>query len=184
MSTDLVHFFKESDETEKKFFRVMQNQLALLNAQRGLTFGLAYDCFLLGDVLHNLKNAPLTKSVKKEVFREVFNIIFNNLLSAGNPEAYLSTFRQIFGASVVVEFTIVDPGHIEILIETDSLDISDWEADELTGQTYAFFDIVDNDDDEIVFIGIEGFETPREVEIFLFEVTPYGIFTEVTLTIL
>lgn len=184
MSTELIHFFKNSDETEKKFFRVMQNQLDLLNAQRGLTFGLAYECYLLGDVLHNLKVAPLTRSVKREIFREVFNIIFDNLLFAGNAEAYLETFRQIFGPSVVVNFTIVDPGHVQIEIQTDSIEVNDWQAEELDGTFFEFFDMVDEDDDEIVFITIAGFETPKEVENFLFEVTPYGIFTEVTLTIL
>lgn len=179
----MAQFFKSTDEVERKFYRVAENMIDLLNAQRGLTFGLAYEAEPLGDALWNLKAAPLTRSVKQNIFRQVFNTIFNNFLTAGNPEAYLSIFRQIFGETVDVQFTIINPGHVKIDIVTDSVDISDWQARELDENTFLFFDIVDDVDDEIVFQTLAGFETPREVEVLLFELTPYGIFTEFTLTI-
>jgi hypothetical protein len=175
--------FKPNDPIEDKFINVARATFNSAIAQRVLFFEKAYASFPLGDILINTKRAPLTNAIKQDIFREAFKEIFEAFISGGTFESYLTVFRRIFGESVSVEFVVPDPGKLEINIESDGVLLSDFVARYIEDNAYVFDEIVDDEEDNIVFQTVKGFETQYELEQMLFEMVPGGIYTQISLTV-
>jgi hypothetical protein len=185
-------FFK-GDATELKYYNSGVEISNQLSGQKDLFYEDAYACFILGELLYDNDYAPLARAIPRAIFRESFATVFEAFLTAGSFESYLTVFRNIFGDDVEVEFvadnltTPPDPllgaGRLQINIVAAGFQLSDFVAREIENDAYVFYDIVDDEDDEIVFQTVKGFESQYELEQMLFEMVPAGIFTEITLTV-
>ncbi len=134
-------------------------------------------------MIYDTGRSPLSNAIVRSIFRESFKEIFEAFIAGGTFESYLTVFRKIFGDDVVVEFTVPDPGKLEIDITAAGLEISEFLARYIEDDAYVFDEIIDYEGDTIVFQGIKGFETQYEVEQMLRELVPAGIFTTISLTI-
>ncbi len=174
--------FKNDDDENN----VIESGLPALDAtsfQLSEFFAGAYDTYPLGDMIYESKRAPLTNAIIQSIFRQSFNEIFTAFTVAGSFESYLSVFRKIFGDDVTVEFTVPGPGLLNIDIEAEGVEFSNFVARTIVDNAYVFDQIVDEVDDNIVFQTVKGFQTQYELEQMLFEMVPTGIYTEITLTL-
>jgi len=177
-----VQFFK-GDQTELKYYNSALPILDNLIQQRDLFHEDAYGCFVLGELLYDNNYAPLARAIPREIFRESYATIFEAFLEAGTFESYLTVFRNIFGDDVEVDFTVPDPGKLNIDIVAAGFQLSDFIARRIVANAYVFDEIIDDEGDNIVFQTVKGFESQYELEQMLFEMVPDGIYTEITLTV-
>ncbi len=177
-----VQYFK-GDDTEKKMAQCAGPIMEIMLSQKDDFFDEAYACFLLGELLYDNDRAPLSNAIKRSIFRESFATIFDAFLLAGSFESYLTVFRNIFGDDVVVEFTVPAPGKLQIDVEATGVEISDFVARRIEDEEYVFDEVIDNEDDNIVFQTVKGFTSQYELEQMLYEMVPAGIYTEITLAV-
>lgn len=171
----------KGDPTELKFRAVHEAVGGSMSLQKELFFEGAYECFELGSVLYDTKRAPLTNAITKEIFRESFATIFQQFQEAGSGESYIYVFKKIFGDDVDIEFVIPGPGKLQINIEAQGIEESNFIARQVVDNQYVFEDVVDQEGDILVFQTIKGFQSQYELEQMLFEMVPAGIYTEITL---
>jgi len=177
-----MQFFK-GDDREKKVYYSGAPIAQLLSENKDDFFAQAYACFVLGELIYDNDRAPLTRAIPREIFREAFATIFDAFIAAGSFESYLTVFRNIFGDDVEVEFGVPAPGKLTIDIVAAGVVLSDFITREIVDDEYVSNNITDQDDDQIVFQTVKGFQSQYELEQMLFEMVPDGIFTEITLTL-
>lgn len=151
--------------------------------QLDLFFENAYQAFPLGEAIYDADASPLANAIDRGIFREAFSEIFEAFTKAGTFESYLDVFRNIFGDDVDVDFTVPDPGELEITIVATGLQLSEFVSRYIEDDVYFFDEIIDYDDDNIVFQTVKGFQTQYELEQMLFEMVPAGIATTINLTV-
>lgn len=178
----MPQFFK-GDATELKYYNSGLPISDALSAQKDLFFDEAYACFVLGELLYDNEYSPLANAIPREIFRESFATVFDAFLVAGSFESYLTVFRNIFGDDVEVTFTVPDPGKLQIDIVAAGFQLSEFITRYIQSNAYVFDEIIDDEDDNIVFQTVKGFESQYELEQMLFEMVPDGIYTEITLTV-
>lgn len=178
----MTQFFK-GDAKELKYYNSGKAIMDNLSFQKDELFNDAYACFVLGELLHESKAAPLTYAMPVSVFREAFASIFDAFLVSGSFESYLTVFRTIFGDTVDVQFTVPAAGRLQIDITADGVVESDFVARRIVDNEYVLDNVVDDLDNQIVFQTIKGLESQYEVEQMLFELVPDGIYTEITLSL-
>lgn len=177
-----MQYFK-GDEIEVKVDEVFEPIMSELSLQKELFFNEAFLAAPLGDLIFDDVRSPLSNAISKEIFRIAFAEIFQAFVEVGTFEAYLTVFRKIFGDDVVVEFTVPGPGQLQIDIEAEGVELSDFIARYIENNQYLFDEIIDDEGDNIVFQSIKGFQSQYELEQMLFEMVPAGIYTEITLTL-
>lgn len=175
--------FKETDLTEQKIIDAVDPVLQLLSSEKDTLYEECFNAAPLGDAIFDTGRAPLTNAIEREIFRDSFQEIFDAFVSGGSLETYLTVFRKIFGPGVVVEFTVPAPGKLIIDIEAEGVVLSDFVARRIVSNAYVLDEVIDDEDDNIVFQTIKGFESQYELELMLFEMVAGGIYTEISLTI-
>ncbi len=175
-------FFK-GDAQENKFYESAKPMSDALSQQKTLFFDEAYACFILGELLYDTERAPLANAIPRTIFRTSFSTIFDAFLVAGSFESYLTVFRNIFGDDVDVVFTVPDPGKLNIDITATGVEETLFVARSIDDDAYVFDEIIDDEDDNIVFQTVKGFQSQYELEQMLFEMVPTGIYTEITLAL-
>ena len=178
----MVQFFK-GDPTEKKYYESGRAILQQLSSQKSEFFNECYGCFVLGELLYDNNYAPLANAIPREIFRESFATLFESFLTAGSYESYLIVFKNVFGDSVEVEFTVPAPGKLLIDIVATGLETYGMTIREILDDSYEYFTLVDDVGDRIVLQAVKGFESQYELEQMLFEMVPAGIYTEISLTV-
>lgn len=177
-----VQFFK-GDETEKKYYNSVKPISDTLNAQKNLFYDDAYGCYVLGELLYDNGYAPLSNAIPREIFRETFKELFDSFISAGTFEGYLSVLRKVFGADVVVEFSVPGPGQLNIDVEASGVVESYFTVRRIVDNEYVYDHLVTQDGDNIMLQTVKGFRSQYDLEQMLFEMVPDGIYTEITLTL-
>jgi hypothetical protein len=177
-----LQYFK-GDADELKMVASGDEILEILSFQLTEFFDNAYDAMPLGDVIFDTGRSPLSNAIKREIFRESFNSIFTSFQVAGSFESYIDVFKKIFGDTVTITFTVPGPGELNIDIVADGLLISEFVARSIEDNAYVFDEVIDDEDDNIVFQTVKGFETQYELEQMLKEMIPAGIYAEITLTV-
>lgn len=177
-----MQYFK-GDELEVQIDGLVAPYLSVVSASYDEFFSGAYSAQPLGEIIFDNELAPLTNAIRRDVFLQSFTQIFNSWAFAGTFESYLETFVSIFGESVEVEFTIPDPGKLIIDITTSGLTEFLGIVREIEDNAYVYYELVDDEGDNIVFTGVLGLETEQEVVTMLYTMVPNGIYTEVSLTI-
>lgn len=175
--------FYKGDERELKFYNSGAGILDDLSFQKDLFFDEAFTTYALGEIIWDSGRSPLANAIPRKIFRESFSAIFDSFLIAGTFESYILVFKKIFGDDVDITFTVPAPGKLNIDIIAAGVEISDFLAREIVDNAYVFYDVVDDEDDEIVFQTVKGFETEYELNQMLFELVPAGIYTNITLTL-
>lgn len=173
----------KGDAVELKFRAVGEGVGNPLSLQKELFFEDAFNCQELGALLYDNDRAPLANAIPRDIYRESFSTIFDQFLEAGSAESYLYVFRKIFGDDVEVVFGVPAPGKLTIDITAVGIELSNFGARRVVNNVYVIDDIVDYDEDNIVFQTIKGFQSQYELEQMLFEMVPAGIYTEITLTL-
>lgn len=175
-----MQFFK-GDELEQKFYNVGEPELASRSLQKTEFFNDAYACAILGELLFDEERSPLSNAIKREIFRISFSELTEAFVNGGTFEAYITVFEKIFGEEVVVEFTIPNPGELQIDITAAGIEISNLVTRYIQNNAYVFDTIIDDEGDNIVLQTVKGFESQYELEQMLYELVPAGVYTVINL---
>lgn len=143
----------------------------------------AYQSQPLGDVIVEGNFSPLAQAIPQEIFRQTFDELFRSFQSAGTFEGYISVFKKVFGEDVIIEFTVPEPGHLQIEITSDNFEVSNFVARRIVADAYVYDNVLTQDDEQIIFQTIKGFQSQYELEQMLFEMVPGGVYTEITLNV-
>lgn len=179
-----MQLFK-GDATEQKFVDVSEVVGGGLELQKDLFFEDAYNCQDLGALLYDNDFAPLSNAIQRDIFKSSFQTIFDQFLEAGSAESYLTIFRKIFGDDADVTFTVPAPGKLQIAIEAEGIEESNFGLRRIVDNQYVVDELVDREmpGNNIVFQTIKGFTSQYELEQMLFEMVPAGIYTEISLSL-
>ncbi len=177
-----MDYFK-GDALEIQMAAVPSTIVDQVSLQKDLFLESAYECKSLGDLIYEEERSPLANAIDQDIFRSSFKDIIEAFIEGGSFESYLTVFRKIFGDDVEVEFTVPAPGKLIIDIVAAGLELSDSLARYIDNNEYAFDEIIDDEDDNIAFRTILGFESQYELEKMLHEMVPAGIYTEISLTV-
>jgi hypothetical protein len=177
-----MQYFK-GDDTEKKFFAVLDPILTAVSAHKSDFYSNAYGSAPLADMIFESGRSPLTNAIVQSIFRLTFKEIFDAFVVAGTFESYLTVFRKIFGNDVVITFTVPGPGQLTIDIDATTTELSPFVARKIVDNAYVFENVVDHLSNRIVFQTIKGFQSQYELEKMLFELVPGGIFTTISLSL-
>ncbi len=176
--------FKENDTTEPDIIALFMPTLVELGIERDTMFSDCFECFLLGDILYDLVRDPLSGVISREVYRSSFPAIHESFTRPGTFEFYLDCFRKVFTDDVEVEFVIPDPGKLEINITALSLETFYILTRQIVDDAYVYDRLVTSDtNDPIVGRGLRGIKTQEEIDGLVSEISAYGVFTTVTLTL-
>lgn len=178
----MPQYFK-GDDLEKKFDNSAEPVCSQLSLDKDEFLAGAEVAAPLGDVIFDDQRSPLSNAIPKEIFRLAFKQVFDAFTKVGTFEAYITVFKKIFGDEVGLTFTVPGPGQLQISIEADEIELSDFVARYIEENQYFFDEIIDHEGDNIVFQTIQGFQTQYELEQMLFEMVPAGIYTEISLTL-
>jgi len=173
----------KGDEVEENFYQSARQIFQNRYFQTAQLFIGGYEAYPLGDLLYDNNLVPLSRAIKRDIFRESFSSLFDLFLEAGSFEGYFKIFTDIFGDGVDVQFTVPEPGRLQIDIVADSVVFNQFISREVDDNTFVESDMIAQNNDKLVFQNIKGFESEFEVEQMLFEMVPNGIFTEITLTL-
>lgn len=175
--------FYKGDATEQKYYASGEGILDLIGIQLDDFLQGAYSCYPLGDMIWDTGRSPLANAIPRSIFRESFPELFESFRAAGTFEAYISVFKKIFGDDVVIDFTVPAPGKLNIDIEATGVELSNFVARRIVTGAYVFDEVVDDEDDNIVFQTVKGFQSEYELNQMLKEMVPAGIYTEISLTV-
>lgn len=180
----MTQYYK-GDENEQKMYLSINAICQIISNSLTECFDGIYESVPMGQFIYDNKLVPLTNAIKRDVFASAFSEIFDAWQTAGTFESYLLVFRKIFGENVDVEFTVPDPGklQIEIDISSSGTELSPWVAREIVDNSYVFHNVVDDVGDQIVFQTQLGVQSQSELEKILFTMVPNGIWTEISLII-
>lgn len=176
-------YFKDTDEKEKKFALCFSPILEDINRSLDQFHDGAYTCFKLGEVLLALKRSPMVGVVSDETFIQSFAAIHQFFTRPGTFEFYLEVFRKIWGDDVEVEFTIPEPGKLEIAIDALSASEDFAMARYIVDNQYFFDELIDHEGDNLIFQTTQGIKTQAETDALLRELHPVGVWVEATLTV-
>ncbi len=177
-----MQFFK-GDATEQKMYAAAAPTIDLLSLVLSTYFTDAYGSVEMGELLFDSQRIPLTNAIRREIFITCFKQILMAWAYCGTFESYLTVFRKIFGEDAEIEFTVPGPGKLTIDVTSSGTQNYNFIAREIVDNDYVFSNIVDYDDNQIVFQAIQGIDTEAELITVLFTMVPGGIFTDVSLTI-
>ena len=177
-----MEFFK-GDETEQKFYNSGSKILNNISVELSEFFSEAYATQALGELVYDQRRFPLTNAIKRSIFISSFKQLFEAWAFSGTFESYIDVFTKIFGEDVVIDFTVPGPGELLVDITTTGLQDYEFVARSIEEDEYLFDNVVDDEDDFIVFSTLQGIESQSELEKVLFTMVPNGIFTQVSLTI-
>lgn len=177
-----IQYFKANDDLEKKVASCFLPMLLLVDGVRDDFFEGAYNAYPLGDVLANTGD-PIAQVMPIEVFRASFPEIHMLFTRPGTFEFYLTVFRKIWGEDVEVTFTVPAPGKllIDIVALTAAYNLA--MARRIVDNAYVRDEIIDQDGDNLIFLGTQGLQTQRQAENIIRELAPAGLWTEITLSI-
>lgn len=178
-----MQFFKNGDELEQKSYSSGKPAVDNIDLDLSEFYESAYTTGPLGDVLYDTGRAPLANAIDRNIYRTTFNELFDAFSKVGTFEAYLTVFRKIFGNDVDVDFTVPSPGTLNIDIIAAGVELSDFVARRIENNEYVFDNVVDHEENQIVFQTVKGFTSQYELEQMLYEMVPDGIYTEISLTV-
>ncbi len=176
--------FKENDSTEPEIYGLFTPTLNELGVERDSFFLNSFACYLLGDILYDLQRDPLADVITRNVYRTSFPSIHELFTRPGTFEFYLDVFRKVFTDDVEVEFIIPSAGILQVGITALSLETFNILIREIVDDAYVYFNLVTSDlNDQIVGRGLRGIKTQEEIDGLMAEISCYGIYTTVTLTL-
>jgi hypothetical protein len=177
-----MQYFK-GDVTELKVYNSASTIFDNISRSLNECFDGIYNAVTLGQFLFDEQRMPLTNAIKREVFITCFKQIFEAWSFCGTFESYILVFKKIFGEDATIEFTVPAAGKLQINIDVEGVQTSNFQSRDIVDDDYVFSNIVDDVGDKILFRTPLGIASQFELETILFSMVPSGIFTEVSLTI-
>ncbi len=142
--------------------------------------GFDCDAFIL--TLYDDNRMPFSERIPRDAFASFIKQAMSQFPFTGTFESYLFILRGIFGSESEIFFDVPSPGNLEIEVNAVSALEFDFVARELVDSEYVFYNMVDYDDNQLVFRGIAGIETASELELLFSEIMPAGINPDIGLT--
>ncbi len=145
-------------------------------------FGVCYDTdnFLL--MLYDAGRMPFTDRVPRDSFVGFLRSALANFPVTGTFESYIFILKSLFGDGTTVQFTVVNPGHLSILVNATDLVEHQWQSREFVDGEYVYSDIATFDGDDLIqFKGISGIDSQAKLQAIISELIPVGIYTEISL---
>ena len=170
----MVQKFIEGDAEENKFFTVFSEVVNSTMSDIENYYNQAYGSKELGSALYELQRVPIYKVLEKSLFLKAYNKILQGQAYIGTIEGYLTILRAIFGDNVIINLTIVAPLHLKFDITAEVQQFYLWVDDNDN-------EIVDENEDNIVFEEIVALLSSRQLLELLKQTTNAGTFVEFTL---
>lgn len=182
-----MEYFK-GDTDEQKVFAAGEEIFNTLSTQKDLFEEGAFETAPLGDMIWESGRSPLSNAISQAIFRLSFKEIFDAFVAAGTFEGYITVFKKIFGDDVTIVFAVPAAGKLQINIEAEGVELTDFVARVIGEDGRYEYDVVsaydtDQDEDTIAFQTIKGFQSQYELERMLREMVPGGVWTEISLTL-
>ncbi len=175
--------FKQSDRTEIKVTDCFSPMTELVENMRSEFFEGAYTSYGLGEALFNIGADPMARSTSKDTYLESYPAFHELFKKPGTFDFFLGVFQSIWGADVVVEFSVPTAGHLLINIEALESRQDNFVARSIVDNAYVYDNMVDELGNNLMFQAVTGVKTQQEVDTMMTELAVQGIFTETTLTI-
>lgn len=137
------------------------------------------DDFIL--MLYDDGRYPYSQRIKRDAFVNFIRGALNNFPFIGSFDTYIFILREIFGPDTDLIFTVPGPGELEISVNASSDIVSEFIGREVSGGGYVFFNLSDDDGNDIVFKTLAGIETEAELNLLFAEIMPAGIFPTIAL---
>lgn len=172
----------KGDDLELKMEAVGATPLSLTEVALDEFYAGAYECspFLL--MLYDEKRIPFWNRIKRNVFVDFIKQALVNFPVTGTFEAYLFVLRQIFGEDTEIIFDVPFPGKLAIAVNVSASLEFEFIAREFVSGAYVYYNVVDYDDNFIVFRGIPGIDNEYDLKLLFSELMPIGITPDVSLT--
>lgn len=181
----------KGDPTELKFYNAGREAFDSCTIAKDQFFAGAYTAgdFML--MLYDAGRMPFVARVPRDTFVSFIRQAIPNSRFMGTFESYLFILRSIFGANVGVQFTVPDPGQLEVEVNAagfSSRDVPsayvdfDWVAKRIEGSSVFIDELVTSDGEQMILSAITGIETEGQLQALFAELIPAGILTTITLT--
>lgn len=177
-----MDYFKESDENEIKVSSVFEDSLINIEESIDDLFEGAFTAFPLGDAIYQADADPTVKVLSQEFYRSGFFAIHDLFTRAGTFEFYLEVFRSIWGEDVDVEFIIPSAG--VLLINLDVIDTVESQLifRQIVGNVYEYNEAITSGEGDNIMVQVsQGPRTQEEIDIFIRELHPNGIYVKANL---
>lgn len=178
-----MQLFK-NDELENKINDAVETCFANISSEIDDMEAGVFECFKLGEMLFDNDFMPLTNAITRSIFIQCFKQVFEAWSLCGTFESYISVFKKIFGVDADIVFTVPGAGQLNIAIATSQTNITDFIARTVSGNSWTYDNIVDENGDKIQFRTQKGIESQYELERVLFSMAPNGIYTQISLTVI
>lgn len=176
--------FKINDPTELQVANLALPILEALGLDRDAFYEGAPTCLLLGDILFDLDRDPVASAITRDVYRTSFFAIHRLFTQPGTFEFYLEVFRAIFTQDTEILFEIPGPGKLLISINGLVYDTFELLARDIVDDVYVYSNVVTSDlNDRILLQGTRGIKTQTEIDNLIPEISCYGVYTVVDLTL-
>jgi hypothetical protein len=96
----------KGDDTEMKMIAVGLSAKNPIGISLDRFYSDAYGSIPLGELIYDMKLAPLANAIKRELFISSFKELFESFPIAGTFESYISVLKKIFGEDVQIDFTV------------------------------------------------------------------------------
>ncbi len=172
----------KGDATELKMEAAVSPALSLASASLSEFYeqGSSCDAFLL--MLYDEGRATYSNRINRETFVAFIKQAIERFAFVGNFESYIFILKEIFGDDAEIEFVVPDPGKLEITITAQANVISTALVREFLEEGgFEFFDLIDHEGDEIIFIGIAGIDSEYQLGLLFAEIMPAGIIPTIEL---
>jgi hypothetical protein len=176
--------FKQNDLIEAKVRDAFLPILDILGIDRDSFYDGAYESYVLGDVIYELKASPLAGPINQEIFRQSFFAIHDFFTFPGTFEFYLKVFRAVWGVDVGVEFLVPAPGKLIINIQALTVQVNLLVARRIVNNAYVYDQVITHDGNNIGTQGKMGLKTQAEADALIKELYPAGLWVELNLELI
>lgn len=173
--------FKINDALEARVRGCFTPLLDQLSDDRDEFYDGVEEAYPLGRVIWDLKRAPLTDELPREIYAASFFAIFGLFTRPGTFEFYLSVCRAVWGDDVEVEFSTPNPGWLTISITAATIVQDDFVARQIESGQYVYYTVLDDAGDTIVFQDREGLRTQEQTNALFRDLVPAGIYIQTPL---
>lgn len=126
---------------------------------------------------------PFVDRVPRDAFVGFYRKAVEIFPFTGTFEFYLFILKGIFGENTDTQFTVTDPGKIEILVDSEASIPNDWIALSFNGVGYDEIDLVTDTGDEISLVELSGIKSEAQLKALFAELTPAGIYMDLTMRV-
>lgn len=177
-----MDYFKETDQSERDIAEVIEQISDPISNNLEDFFKGAYTAYPLGDAIYLAGADPTTRVLSQEFYRTAFFAIHDLFTRAGTFEFYLEVFRAIWGEDVQVDFVIPSAGVLLINLEVVDTVESQLIFRQIIGNVYEYNEAVTTGENDNIMVQIsQGPRTQEEIDIFIRELHPNGIFVRANL---